>query len=192
MQRGLDGRALALYGASGDAGAVIRKELERAGALIHALGRDAGPDEFRGGLYAALVLAGNGNPERPDPRVVQLVREFMASDKPVAAYGAAVETIVEAGGATGRTLAIDPARKAVVEGAGATAASGPVHVDDGLVTAQESADPAQFARTVVVVFSDRLDERALDEMSEMSFPASDPPALSPVSLGPKGSPEARD
>lgn len=192
MQQGLEGRRVGLYGAAGETGRVIRQALEQSGAVVHALEREAKAEDFRGGLYAALVLAGNGEPEQPDARLVQLVREFLASDKPLAAYGHAVELIVEAGGATGRTLAIDPARKAVVEGAGAAVAPRPVHADKALVTAQAGADVAEFSRALVKVFSDRLDERALDEMSELSFPASDPPALSPASPGRHGPADARD
>jgi len=35
----------------------------------------------------------------------------------------------------------------------------------------------------VAEFSDLLEEHALDEMSDLSFPASDPPAGTPASVG---------
>ena len=39
---------------------------------------------------------------------------------------------------------------------------------------------------VVRLLADRLDERELDRMSDLSFPASDPPAVTPSTIGPDG------
>lgn len=192
MQHGLEGRRIALYvgSLSNGGGAGIQQALEAAGARVHVLADDAQPDDFRGGVYAGLVAV-SGARENADSRVVQLVREFMASDKPVAVFGDGVNLLLQAGGAAGRKIACDDSHRAELEGAGATADASPVLVDEALITAQESADPAEFGRTVVREFSERLDDRAVDEMSDLSFPASDPPAVSPSSLGTSGSPDAR-
>lgn len=48
-----------------------------------------------------------------------------------------------------------------------------------------TADVGAFAARVVHEFSDLLEEHQLDEMSDMSFPASDPPATSPAAIGPR-------
>lgn len=182
MQRGLDGRRVAVYVGSmkNAAGVGVERALEQAGARVHILADEAQPGDFRGGLYAALVAVGRPTRAEGTARAVQLVREFMATDKPVAIVGDAVELLLASGGAAGRTIASDASRRAMLESAGATAVDTPIHVDDALITAQAAADEPEFASTVVREFSERLDERMVDEMSELSFPASDPPAVSPV------------
>ena len=192
MQRGLEGRRIALYVGSlnNGGGAPIQQALEGAGARVHVLADDTQSGDFHGGVYAGLVAV-SGARENADSRVVQLVREFMASDKPVAIFGEAVSLLLQAGGAAGRKIACDDSRRPELEGAGARADASQVLVDDALITAQGSADPAEFGRTVVREFSERLEERAVDEMSDLSFPASDPPAVSPSSLGTRGASDAR-
>jgi len=152
---------------------------------VHVLsGANASDEDFHGAKYAALVLVGDedGRSEQ-DPRVVQLAREFLASDKPVAAFGAALNVILDAGGVAGRTLAAHAPLRAVLEGAGAELVNDPIHADGSLITAQGSANLSDFAGRVVAEFTDLLEEHALDEMSDLSFPASDPPASTPASLG---------
>lgn len=190
MQRGLEGRRIGLYVGSlaNTGGTAIQQALEDAGARVHVLADDAQPDDFRGDLYAALVAVSSG--ESNDARATQLVREFMASDKPVAIFGEALTLLLEAGGSAGRAVAADAEQGAVLEGAGASLADGPINVDDALITAASSADVQTFANTVVRAFSERLEDRAVDEMSELSFPASDPPAITPAKVGPDA-PEAR-
>jgi len=191
MQRGLEGRRVALYVASmSNAGGVpVQQALEQAGARVHVLTDDTEAEEYRGGVYAALVAI--GKPEAERAPILQLVREFMASDKPVAAKGDAIALIVKAGGAAGRRLVADAARRPDLESAGATTANGPIEIDDALVTASASVSDEEFAAAVVRTFADRLDERAVDEMSDLSFPASDPPAVTPSSLGPDNHEGAR-
>jgi protease I len=152
---------------------------------VHVLrGANARDEDFHGAKYAALVLVGGeGGRFEQDPRVVQLAREFLASDKPVAAFGSALNVILEAGGVAGRTLAAHAPLRAVLEGAGAELVNDPVHADGSLITAQGSANLSDFAGRIVGEFSDSLEEHALDEMSDLSFPASDPPAITPASLG---------
>ncbi|HJQ19062.1 MAG TPA: DJ-1/PfpI family protein [Gemmatimonadaceae bacterium] len=181
MQRGLEGRRVALYvgSLSNGKGTVMQRELEAAGAQVHVLTDDAQDGDFHGGVYAALV-AESAAP-RADAPVVQLIREFMASDKPVAFYGDAVAMLLQAGGAAGRRVASDARRRADLESAGATPDDGPIVVDDALITATGS--QKDFAASVVREFANRLEDRAVDEMSDLSFPASDPPAVSPSTLG---------
>jgi putative intracellular protease/amidase len=190
MVRGLEGRRVAVCAPSDDdvgqrRVAVLTGALEKAGARIQLLSQGTPSDEdFQGAKYAALVLIGNGRSGfGGDPRLVQLAREFLASDKPVAAIGGAQAVILEAGGAAGHTVAAHGPLKTDLAEAGATVSAESIHVDDALITAQGSVDIEQFAATVVRELSNRLEERELDEMSESSFPASDPPAITPAKIG---------
>jgi len=164
---------------------IVARALQEAGARIHVLSESTASDEdFQGGKYAALVLVGaDGGRFEKDQRLVQLARESLASDKPVAVFGSALDVILEAGGVAGRTLAAHGPVKAVLEGAGAELVDEPIHADGSLISAGGSADLAEFAKRSVAEFSDRLEELALDEMSDQSFPASDPPAITPASIG---------
>jgi putative intracellular protease/amidase len=154
MLRGLQGRRIALAIAGTDADidqqvSTIRASLEEAGAQVDALdaGRTRG-QEWHGARYAGLVLVGNGTPE--DPRLTQLVREFLLSEKPIAAVASAGQLVRQAGG-------------------------------EPRVTGGDDMSAEDFAARVVADFSQCLEDRDLDEISEESFPASDPPGNSPIS-----------
>jgi putative intracellular protease/amidase len=190
MLRGLEGRRVALFASPNNESmerrtAVVTRTLEQAGARIHVLSAaNASDEDFHGAKYAALVLLGDAaSGSDKDTRVVQLTREFLASDKPVAAFGGALSIVLEAGGAAGRSIANHAPLKALLETAGATLVDARTHVDGSLVTAQGTVEADEFATTVVREFSNCLEERELDEMSDQSFPASDPPATTPVAIG---------
>lgn len=189
MQRGLEGRRVAVFAASRDdtadrRAAKVVNALEQAGARVHMLRTADEQDQWHGAMYAALVLVGDGPaPFEGQPRLVQLVREFFVSDKPVAAFGGALGAVLEAGGVAGRTVAAQGALKSASEKAGATSVDEPIHADEALITATGEADADAFAERVVRELAVRLEERDVDEMSELSFPASDPPAVSPSSIG---------
>lgn len=190
MQRGLEGRRIAVAVLPDDdsverRAAVVGHRLEQAGALIHLLiPGDGAEEDWQGAKYAALVIVGDGTHSfAHDPRLVQLVREFLASEKPVAAFGGGVSVILEAEGAVGRTVAAHGQLKSAVETAGGTGVEDSVYADGSLITARGSTDVEEFASRVVREFSNHLEERELDEMSESSFPASDPPATTPATTG---------
>lgn len=196
MQRGLDGRRVAAVSGGAEGGVeerllAVLQPLEQAGALIQRLGGDSPDEDFHGAKYAAVVLVGDSSATfSGDPRVVQLVREFLASDKPVAALGSGMSAILAAGGAASRSIAAHAPLAAELEGAGARSTADPMCVDDGLITAGSGMEAAAFGARLARELSEHLDDRAVDEMSDLSFPASDPPATAPARAG-RADPEPR-
>ena len=172
MQRGLVGRRIALLGADGGAGAPVREALEAAGATVDALGPASGSGEhWHGGRYAALVVLGCEPPIAE--RAAQLIREFLVVEKPVAAHGDGIRVLRDSG-------ALESRRVAGPSGAGEGAG---LVTDENLTTATGGMSGEDFASALVRSFGQRLEEHALDEMSDQSFPASDPPSVTPSALG---------
>jgi protease I len=139
--------------------------------------------------FDALVLPGGvANPDRlrTEPAAVKLVRDFMESDKPVAAICHGPWLLVEAGAVKGRTITSWPSLKTDIRNAGGEWVDKPVQVDQKLITSRKPADLPAFCQRIVQDFADHLDETMIDQASEMSFPASDPPP-GPVAVG-KGRP----
>ena len=183
MQQGLQGRRIAFASgnASDGAGGEIATALEGAGAQVDRLTSSGGEESWHGARYAALVVLGAD--QNPDPKLVQLVREFLVADKPLVAVGEAVRTVFAAGGVEGRRVVAPNALRAEIERAGATCLDADVYSDEALITARDGVDPHELATKLVGILSRNLDDRAVDEMSDMSFPASDPPAVTPASVG---------
>lgn len=185
MQKGLAGRRIALYAPADDeCSRAVGEALAGRGATVDRLGPDTTAEGWHGARYAALVLIGaEGSGFSSDDRVVQLAREFLLSEKPVAAFGSAVNVVVQAGGAAGRKVASSSDLSDEIQAAGGTH-SGESLVSDGpLITALASHKPGDFADRVAESMGTTLEEREVDEMSDMSFPASDPPATNPGSIG---------
>jgi putative intracellular protease/amidase len=157
MQKGLEDRRIALF-AAGDKGTVTRA-LEKAGARVASLhgGLPTRDEDWHGAKYAALVIVDAGqNATTKEPRIVQLAREFLVSDKPIAAYGGGIQVLHEAGG-----------------------------LDEDVVLAVPDGDLEAFSSALVRGLSSKLEESQLDDMSAQSFPASDPPSTTPASIGPR-------
>jgi hypothetical protein len=159
MLRGLQGRRIALF-ARGDDGE-LRRTLEGAGADVHDLAlADVAEEDWHSGKYAALVIGTCEDAGIVHPKALQLLKEFLVADKPVAVFGQGLRALDQAGAVRSDAILAEPR-------------GGP-----------------EFAQRLVRTFADRLDEAQVDEMSDESFPASDPPAVSPSSAGP--APEARE
>ena len=157
MLRGLNGRriALAVLGDNPDAEqqtGTVRRALEDAGAQVDTLAPGKGGEqEWHDARYSGLVVVGaHGVPVDADARLSQLAREFLLSEKPIAATGSGTQLVAQAGG-------------------------------EPRVVGHADADVSEFATRVVSEFSNCLEDRDIDEMSEESFPASDPPSTTPVS-----------
>jgi protease I len=127
--------------------------------------------------YDGLVLPGGvANPDRlrTDERAVQFVRDFLETDKPVAAICHAPWLLIEAGLVKGRTLTSWPSLKTDVTNAGGEWVDKAVVVDQKLVTSRKPDDLPQFCDRVIEAFASAAEEASLDHMVEQTFPASDP------------------
>jgi deglycase len=97
-------------------------------------------DEVRPENYDALVVPGGRAPEyiRLNPRVIQIVRHFFETNKPVAAICHALQILAAAGVLKGRSCTAYPAVGPDVTAAGATYKQIDIdkaHVDGNLVSA---------------------------------------------------------
>ena len=210
MELGLKGRKVAILATDGVEQVELvepRKALDAAGAVTHLIAPQEGAiqgmnhDEkgdmlpvdralaqVRAAEYDALLLPGGvKNPDtlRTIPAAVQFVREFMLSEKPVAAICHGPWMLVEADAVSGRTLTSWPSLKTDIGNAGGRWVDQAVVVDEQLVTSRKPDDIPAFSATIVREFGNRLYQASVDEVSEQSFPASDPPS-SPSSIGGTG------
>jgi deglycase len=210
MQVGLNGRRVAILATDGVEQVELvepRKALDEAGAItqliapkagsIQAMNHDEKGDKLtvdrtladaRPSEYDALLLPGGvANPDtlRMDQSAVQFVREFMLADKPVAAICHGPWLLVEAGAVAGRRLTSWPSLQTDIRNAGGEWVDEKVIVDDHLVTSRKPDDIPSFNAAMLREFGGGLDDRQVDEFSEQSFPASDPPP-SPSAIGGQG------
>ncbi len=210
MEFGLKGRKVAILATDGVEQVELvepRKALDAAGALTHLISPKSGSiqgmnhdekgdmlpvdhtlAEVTASEYDALLLPGGvQNPDtlRMDQKAVQFVREFMLADKPVAAICHGPWLLVEANAVSGRTLTSWPSLQTDIRNAGGQWTDQPVQIDDRLVTSRKPADIPAFSAAIVKQFANKIDERRVDELSEQSFPASDPPP-SPSAIGGEG------
>ena len=210
MEFGLKGRKVAILATDGVEQVELvepRKALDAAGALTHLISPRSGSiqgmnhdekgdmlpvdhtlAEVTASEYDALLLPGGvKNPDtlRTDQKAVQFVREFMLSEKPVAAICHGPWMLVEANAVSGRTLTSWPSLQTDIRNAGGQWTDQPVQIDDRLITSRKPADIPAFSAAIVKQFANKIDERRVDELSEQSFPASDPPP-SPSAIGGEG------
>jgi protease I len=210
MELGLKGRKIAILATDGVEQVELvepRKALDAAGAVTHIISPkpgaiqgmnhdDKGDElpvdrtlaEVHASEYDALLLPGGvKNPDtlRLDQNAVQFVREFMLSEKPVAAICHGPWMLVEAGAVQGRTLTSWPSLKTDIRNAGGQWVDQPVQIDDGLITSRKPEDIPAFSAAMVKQFAKDIEDRRMDEVGEQSFPASDPPP-SPTAIGGEG------
>lgn len=189
MLQGIGGRRLALYAEhpeQPDVQALLRA-LKKAGAKVTVLKGETGQDdgEWHGARYAGLVLVGDSASTlgADEPRLRQLVREMLVSEKPVAAYGSGVGLLLESGGCAGRSVAGASALERTVREGGGTLVKDAIAVDGPVLTARSDAGLDAFGAKIVGELTRQMDEREVDLMSDQSFPASDPPSTNPQSVG---------
>jgi protease I len=206
MEFGLKGRHVALLAADGVDGGQLggpRQALGDAGVVADVLAARTGEirgsggesvtvdrafDTCRAADYDALVIPGGRQAVdvlRADQRALQFVKEFMAADKPVVAIGDGVRLLVAADTVAGRAIATRSDLADDVRNGGGQLVDAEVHVDDKLITSPGGGDLGALNATMLREFSNRVDEARVDQLSEQSFPASDPPP-GPVAVGGEG------
>jgi protease I len=216
MQTSLAGKKVAFLATDGVNEAELtapREAFERAGAEVHLISIKDGEIQSMNGLdkgktyrvdrlvesvsssdYVGLVLPGGvASPDklRMSQAAVRFVREFFFADKPVAAICHALWLLVEADVVRGRTVTSYPSLRTDIQNAGGTWVDQMVQVDQQLVTSRNVPDLPAFNEKSLQVFGRAMEQAALDEMGEASFPASDPPSTSPTVSVRAAPPEAR-
>lgn len=205
MDFGLKGRHVAILAADGVDGAQLdgpRNALGGAGAIADVLaarggelrgagGESVGVDRTLEGCHAAdydaLVIPGGrqaADALRREQRAIQFVKEFMAADKPVAAIGDGVRLLIAADTVVGRAIAATGDVADEVRRGGGELVDVAVHVDEKLITSR-GGDLRELNAVILREFANRVDEARVDQMSEQSFPASDPPP-GPSAVGGEG------
>lgn len=102
--------------------------------------------------YDALLIPGGvANPDamRMEAGALQIVRDFFAADKPVAAICHGPWLLAEAGVIAGRTLTSWPSVRTDLRNAGATVVDEEVHVDGRLITSRKPGDIPAFTEALI-------------------------------------------
>jgi len=183
MLSGLRGSKVAIL-CAGDADAsqleAAKATLTKAGANPVVIPTDLRIEDAHPADFAGLVLLGtcaghHASDVEPSSGAVEFVRQFMATDKPVGALGNGARLLLAADAVAGRTLTSSIDLAGDIHRAGGDWVDRPVEVDDTLITGRSSADMPMFTDRVVREFSQFVEQRQADQLSEQSFPASDPP-----------------
>lgn len=210
MELGLKGRKVAILATDGVEQVELeepRRALDEAGAVTHLISPKGGTiqamnhddqgarlrvdralADVRASEYDALLLPGGvANPDRlrTDASAVQFVKEFMLSDRPVAAICHGPWMLVEAGAVAGRTLTSWPSLATDIRNAGGEWVDETVRIDDRLITSRKPDDLPRFCAAIVREFARSMDDARVDSVSEQSFPASDSPP-GPGAIGGEG------
>lgn len=109
------------------------------------------------GDYDGIVLPGGVmNPDalRLKPEAISFVREFVDSDRPIAAICHGPWTLINAGGVKGKRMTSWPSLEADLKNAGAEWVDEEVVVDHGLVTSRNPNDLPAFCSKMVEEFAE--------------------------------------
>lgn len=113
--------------------------------------------------YDALVLPGGVmSPDhlRMDAKAVQFVREFAATERPVAAICHGPWTLVEAGAVKGRTFTSWPSLKTDLKNAGATWVDEEVVVSGHFISSRNPNDIPAFTKTLTQMLEENRKKEA--------------------------------
>ncbi|MEL1249821.1 type 1 glutamine amidotransferase domain-containing protein [Aurantiacibacter gilvus] len=118
-------------------------------------------DEVEATDFDALLLPGGQiNPDilRMNEKAVQLVRDFVAQDKPVAAICHAPWMLVEAGVVDGRIVTSWPSLRTDLANAGGNVVDEEVAVDGHLITSRNPDDIPAFSKALIKALERQLAE----------------------------------
>lgn len=126
---------------------------------------DLSVNEAEAGAFDALLLPGGQiNPDilRMNDKVVQLVRDFCSTGKPVAAICHAPWLLVEAGVVDGKTVTSWPSVRTDLANAGGKVVDHEVAVDGNLITSRNPNDIPAFSNALIAA----LEERRRDVLNQ--------------------------
>lgn len=129
-----------------EAGAMLHGKNGEEAVLVERAVRDASPDD-----YDALVIPGGKSPAhlRKDPDAVRFVKEFVATEKPVAAVCHGPQMLVEAGVVRGRVMTSWPEVQGELEKGGARWIDREVVEDGPFITSRKPEDLEAFSRALL-------------------------------------------
>jgi protease I len=117
---------------------------------------DVGLDEAAAADFDGLLLPGGvANPDalRIVPKAIDFVKQFIASDKPIAAICHGPWTLIDAGGVKGKRITSWPSLKHDLINAGAHWTDEAVVKDVRLVTSRKPDDIPQFNKAIIELFA---------------------------------------
>lgn len=165
------GHTIEIVGAEAGEQVVGKRGQEKVKVEVAAIDRD--PDD-----YDAMVIPGGYSPDhlRTDDAVVELVREFIDSGRPVAAVCHGPQLLIEADAVEGRTMTSWPSVRKDLENAGALWVDEPVVIDGNLITSRKPADLDAFNEVIL----DRLEAApAEEELGAETVPEEERPGANP-------------
>jgi len=118
---------------------------------------DAGLDEVAAEDFGALMLPGGVmNPDklRQEDRVIELIEDFDAAGKPIAAICHGPWLLAEADVIGGRTVTGWPSIRTDLENAGGDVVDQEVAIDGNLITSRKPDDIPAFARALIKALND--------------------------------------
>ncbi len=118
-------------------------------------------DEVSADQFDALLLPGGQmNPDvlRMDDRVIELIEDFDADNKPIAAICHAPWLLIEADIVDGRTVTGWPSIHTDLENAGADVVDQAVAIDGNLITSRKPEDIPAFAQALIDALEEAEDE----------------------------------
>jgi protease I len=138
------GHEVVVFGAR--AGALVEGKRGQSQATIEATPDDLDPEAF-----AALLIPGGHSPAqlRTQPAVVQFVRRFFSTGRPIAAICHGPQLLIEAGAVESRVLTSWPAVRGELERAGARWIDQDLVEDANLITSRKPEDLDVFCKALL-------------------------------------------
>ena len=116
---------------------------------------DASADDFD----ALLLPGGQMNPDilRMESKAIQLIRDFAAAGKPIAAICHAPWLLIDAGLVNGKTVTSWPSLRIDLQNAGGVVVDQEVAIDGNLITSRNPNDIPAFSKALVKALENELE-----------------------------------